>query len=158
MKTILNHARLVALVCAPLVGVAAPVLVNGSFESEFEGWTHGRAIAVVAGDAADGERRAVFDVPSGTRAVLQTEIEGLLAGRAYELRYQSRGSTSDDIRVVVRDPVSSRYLASARPSTEAAWTPHALRFVAPGSLVRLEVRAVSGGQLEVDHFSIVAVD
>jgi Carbohydrate binding domain. len=156
------HTRLLclALLCAPLAGAAqsGPFLANGSFEEGLDGWSHNSSATVASGDAAEGTHRVVLEASEEKRVRLQTEIIDLTVGRTYLLRYHSRRCTSADARVVVRNVETNRYLASGRLSETAGWKPRELRFTATATSARLEVRLAAAGVVEVDQFSIEAVD
>lgn len=140
---------------------AEPALQNGNFDEALEGWTHTPTVQLQSGKSADGGNYALLS-SEGLKAErivrLQTTISGLVEGGNYKLSCKSRKSTADEVRIIIRDLETNKYIVHARPSPEMDWTESVMRFKAPAASVGLEVRMISPGECEIDNFQIHPTD
>ncbi len=147
---------MVLILGIPLTGKADPTIGNASFENGLEGWNpKGQTVEVHSGDAADGEKTAYLNFTGKNSLVkMLTKIDGLEEGKTYKLSFQSRGATAEDLRVVLRNLETNKYITSRKAVTGPAWEETTMEFKAPAAQVGLEIRIASPGVCEFDHFQI----
>ncbi len=131
------------------------LLAGGGFEQGLGGWVSPDAslFPIKTGDAAEGERYLALTLPDKQQD-LQRPLTGLTPGKAYVLTFLSRRSTFQDLRVIIRDVTTKRYLASASVANSPRWRRTSLHFTAPAGQVRLEISPRSAGACDLDAFTL----
>ena len=131
-----------------------PVLENAGFEDGLTGWSKAAAPAfqIKTEGAAQGQK--YLAVTAEKRVEAARKISGLVAGQRYTLSYQSRGNTSKDARLILRNLGSSSYIGLGRLSDTPEWKTTTLKFSAPGAEVGLELSVRSPGTFDLDDLVI----
>lgn len=138
---------------------AAPgpnLLTNGGFERGFADWGPALPIYQLKTEGApEGQTYLAMNV-TGDRDDLTRVVGGLTAGCAYTLEYLSRGNTFGDLRIIIRDPATSAYLAVGSGATAGYWRRQVLYFKARGPEVKLHVSPRTNGRCDLDDFVLRA--
>jgi Lysophospholipase L1 and related esterases len=145
---------LFALTAAP----AQNLLSNGSFEDGLADW--GKAdpaiFEVTTGDAADGTQYITIQSPDSADHALRRVLTGLTPGEQYTLTVRTRKNTIPDLRIILRDPETKKYVGLLRPLPSDDWQAVSRVFRAPGEAIGVEISSRAPGECQVDDVSVVA--
>jgi hypothetical protein len=134
-------------------------LINGGFEQGNEQWDKPdpKVFKVETGNAAEGENYLSINKADGTRpSTFRRQITGLTPDITYVLSFSSRRNNIADLRIIIRDVVTQKYLASTSANNSTDWQTSTLKFKAPEGNISLEISARSAGISDFDNFHLAA--
>jgi lysophospholipase L1-like esterase len=134
------------------------LLTNGSFEDGLQDWgnAHPAIFEVTAGDAADGTQFVTIQSPDSSDNALRRVLRGLTPGEDYTLTVCTRKNTIPDLRIILRNPETKKYIGLLRPLPSDEWQTVTKTFKAPGEAVGVEISTRAPGECQIDALSVVA--
>jgi lysophospholipase L1-like esterase len=134
------------------------LLTNGSFEDGLQDWGNAKPaiFEVTAGDAADGSHFVYIQSPDDSDNAIRRVLKGLTPGEDYTLTVYTRKNTIPDLRIILRNPETKKYIGLLKPLPSDDWQPVSRTFKAPGEAVGVEISTRAPGECQVDNVSVVA--
>jgi len=140
-----------------LMGTAAGLLSNGTFDSDTTGWTASDAtLSSVAGGQA-GNALQVAEAGGVNPGQAYQDITTRV-GRVYKLTYYFKAGTAAEGRVLVGTTGDPDAIADSGALADVDWTQHTILFIATDTTTRVTLQSTDATVGETSLFDTVVLD